>query len=72
MEVSEGKGSVKKTTRDPEMSLGIDSLAMLLFGQISATRANRMGIIDVMMEDALTKYDNLLQTDYMPFCCDII
>ncbi len=72
MEISGGKGSVKRTGKTPEITMGINSMAMLLFGQHSATKAERMGIIDVMMEDALTEYDRLLRTDYMPFCCDII
>jgi hypothetical protein len=45
---------------------------MLFFGQISATKAMRMGILDAMKEDALKRYDRLLRTEYLPFCCDVI
>ena len=72
MEISGGKGSIKKTEKAPEISMEINSLAMLLFCQHDATTAKRIGIIDVMAEDALPRYDNLFKTDYKPFCCDII
>ena len=72
MEISDGKGSITKTDKDPEISMGINSMAMMLFGQISATRAMRTGLAEVKKEDALTRFDRLLGTEYMPFCCDII
>ena len=72
LKINDGKGSIEKTDMASEVSMTINSLAMILFGQLSTTRAVRMGIIDVVKEDALSGYDRLLKTDYMPFCCDII
>ena len=72
MEISNGKGTVKKTDKAPEVSMSIDNFTMILFGQISATKAMKMGMLDVIKEDALTMYDRLLRTEYMPICCDII
>ncbi len=72
LKIKDRKGSIEKTDSEPEISMGINSLAVILFGQLSTTRAMRMGIIDVVKEDALPGYDRLLKTDYMPFCCDII
>jgi predicted acetyltransferase len=72
MEISNGKGIVKKTDKTPEVSMSINSFAMILFGQVSAARAMRMGMLEVIKEDALTAYDRLLRTEYMPICCDVI
>ena len=72
MKIRDGKGSIERTDIEPEVSMTINSLAMILFGQISTTRAMRMGIVDLKKEDALPRYDRLLRTEYMPFCCDII
>ena len=72
LKIRNGKGAIEKSNMEPEVSMSINSFAMLLFGQISATRAMRMGILEVEKEDALQKYDMLLKTEYMPFCCDII
>lgn len=72
MEISDGKGSIKRTNKNPEASMTINTLAMILFGQISATSAMRMGRIDEIREDAFIRYDRLLRTEYMPFCSDII
>ncbi|MFC1837960.1 enhanced intracellular survival protein Eis [Thermodesulfobacteriota bacterium] len=72
MKISNGKGSINKTDKDPEVSMTINSFAMMLFGQITATKAMRMGRLDVMKEDSLTRYDRLLRTEYMPICADII
>ncbi len=72
VEISNGKGSIKRTEKGPEITTTINSLGMLLFGQISATRAMRMGRLDAAREDAIAKYDRLLITEYKPFCADLI
>ena len=72
MKVVNGKGYAKKTDKDPEITMDINTLAMILFGQISTTKAMRMGILDVIKENALPRYDRLLKTEYIPFCCDLI
>lgn len=72
MTVSDSKASIKKTKKTPEVIMNANSLAMLLFGQLSASNAARMGIIEVKKKNALIRYDRLLRTEYMPFCGDII
>jgi len=72
MEISNGKGTIKRTNKEADFSMSINSFAMILFGQISTTRAMRMGVLDVMRKDALSIFDRLLKTEYMPFCCDVI
>jgi predicted acetyltransferase len=72
MIVSDGKASIKKTKKGAELSMNANSLAMVLFGQLSTTGAARMGIIDVKKKNVLTQYDRLFKTEYMPFCSDII
>jgi predicted acetyltransferase len=72
MKIRDGKGSIEKTEITPEVSVTINSFAKIVFGHISATRAMRMGLLDSINKEVLHKYDRLLRTDYMPFCCDII
>ena len=72
MEISSGKGALKKTDKTPEVSMPIESFAKIFFGHISAERAMRMGMLDVMREEALNRYNSLLRTEYKPFCNDII
>ncbi len=70
--IKNGKGSIEKSDKEPEISMNINTMAMLLFGYVNTGRAAKMGSIDVFKEDTLKKYDRLLSTEYMPFCCDII
>ncbi len=72
MTISGGKASIKKTKKSPEVSMNANSLAMILFGQLSTTNASRMGIIEVKKKTDLNLYDRLFKTEYMPFCGDII
>jgi len=46
------------------------TLAMLAFGQISATEAFRMGRLDLLNHDALPMWDAVMRTKYRPFCPD--
>lgn len=70
LEISNGKAMIEKTDRRPEMELPIDTLSMILFGQISVTRAARMGRLKTFGKESLLKFDRLFQTDYRPFCAD--
>jgi len=49
----------------------ISTLAMLFFGQISATEAARMGRLTVFEQKALSLWDRVLRTAYRPFCADM-
>ncbi len=65
-----GKACVERTERQPEVVLPVDTLAMLLFGQITATRAAEMGRLEVLDPEALRIWDILFQIRHKPFCPD--
>ncbi len=54
----------------PDLTLDIGTLAMLIFGQITATEAARMGRLTVHDARALPRWDAALRTKYRPFCAD--
>jgi predicted acetyltransferase len=54
----------------PDLSLDINTLAMLVFNQISATEAVRMGRAACHDPRALARWDAALRTRYRPFCAD--
>ncbi|MBU0995833.1 MAG: GNAT family N-acetyltransferase [Proteobacteria bacterium] len=62
---------ITKTGKSAEMTVPIDTLAMLVFGQISTTEAARMGRLDVLEQNALPKWDRVLKTAYRPFCANL-
>jgi predicted acetyltransferase len=62
--------TVERTSAEPEVTLPASTLALLLFGQISATEAARMGRLDVHDAAALPTWDALWRTTYRPFCPD--
>jgi predicted acetyltransferase len=61
---------VTRTTAEPDVTLPVTTLAMLFFGQISATEAVRMGRLDAHDERALPQWDALMHTHHRPFCAD--
>jgi len=62
---------VRRTERPAELTLPVSTLAMLLFGQISATRAAEMGRLDVHDHAGLSAWDTIMATAVPPFCADI-
>jgi hypothetical protein len=48
----------------------VSTMVMLVFGQISATEAARMGRLDANEKKALPKWDRIMRTMYRPFCPD--
>jgi predicted acetyltransferase len=54
----------------PDITLTPGTLAMLLFGQITATEAARAGKLDVHDEAALPRWDKTLRTIHKPFTSD--
>ena len=55
---------------DVDLILTPSTLAMLLFNQISASEAARMGRLDVSNAHALSLWDTALRTRYRPFSAD--
>jgi predicted acetyltransferase len=64
------QGEVQRTTAEPQLSMPVTTLAMLFFGQISATEAARMGRLDAHDDRALDQWDTVMRTQYRPFCAD--
>jgi predicted acetyltransferase len=70
LETSAGEARINRTSDDPQLAMPISTLAMLLFGQISAAEAARMGRLDVLEHASLSSWDAAMRTAYRPFCPD--
>lgn len=70
LETSGTQNLIRVTTADPDVAMPISTLPMLLFGQINASEAARMGRLDVYKKAALSTWDMLSSTTYRPFCAD--
>ncbi|MBW2061651.1 MAG: GNAT family N-acetyltransferase [Deltaproteobacteria bacterium] len=70
LETSAAEASITPTGEEPDLVMPISTLALLVFGQISATEAARMGRLDVLKPDALPLWDRVMRTKYRPFCAD--
>lgn len=70
LEASPQGAEVKRTTADAQAVLPVETLAMLLFGQISPTRAVRMGRMAITEKADLSSWDHLFATRHKPFCAD--
>ena len=65
--LSPGGGSVERHEGDVDLRLGVDTLAQLAFGRISATEAAAAGLVDrVRDESVLTRWDAAWRTAYPP------
>ena len=61
---------IERTTAEPDLTLPVSTLAMLLFGQISVTAAADMGRLDAHDLTALNRWDALFAIRHRPFCAD--
>ena len=71
LETSTDGTSINRTSESSQLVIPISTLAMLVFGQISATEAARMGRLDVLDYSALPLWDRVMRTSYRPFCPDM-
>jgi len=71
LEASVDKSSISLTAEEPQLVMPISTLAMLLFGHISATEAAHMGRLDVREDGALSLWDRVMRTKYKTACADI-
>jgi predicted acetyltransferase len=62
-------GSPTLTTA-PDVTMDVNTLAMLAFNQVTASEAARMGRLQVHDANALPRWDAALRTKYRPFCAD--
>lgn len=65
-----GAATVARTEKKPEAGLSVQTLAMLVFGRISATRAARAGLLNVFAPGAMAAWDRLFETRHSAFCPD--
>lgn len=70
LETSPEGGVVTSGAVAPELTMPVSTLAMLMFGRISATQAARMGRLQVHDKAALPKWDAAMRTKYAPYCQD--
>ncbi len=71
LEASPKGSKVSRSRQSPQVAMPVSTLAMLAFGQISATEASRMGRLDVDKPDALPLWDNVMRTQYKACCPDM-
>jgi len=70
IETSPAGNSISRTREEPQLVMPISTLAMLVFGHISATEAARMERLDILNHDALSLWDRVMRTTFRPFCAD--
>jgi predicted acetyltransferase len=70
-QVSTDGSSISRTNDDPQVTMPVSTLAMLVFGQLSTTEAARMGRLDVNDPGALSIWDEVMRTKYRPACADM-
>lgn len=70
LEASTDGSSVGRTSEEPQLTMPVSTLAMLMFGQISASEAARMARLDVGDDSALPLWDKVMRTKYRPACSD--
>jgi predicted acetyltransferase len=70
-DITKGGTTVRRSKRTPQLVMPVSTLAMLFFGQITASQAARMGRLDVSDKKALPLWDRVMHTEYRPFCADM-
>jgi predicted acetyltransferase len=71
LETSSTGTSIHRTRKDTQLVMPVSTLAMLVFGQVSATEAARMERLEVKDKSALLVWDRVMHTKYRPFCADL-
>ena len=71
MDITSGGAEVKRSRKSPQLTTPVSTLAMLFFGQITASAAARMGRLDAVDKKVLPLWDRIMQTSYRPFCADM-
>lgn len=70
LETSTEGSSISRAREEAQLVMPISTLALIVFGHISASEAARMGRLDVNEDSALSMWDKVMRTKYCPFCAD--
>ncbi len=71
LETSPEGASIARTNETPQVIMPVSTLALLAFGQVSASHAASMGRLDANDPDALPRWDKAMRTRYRPACPDM-
>jgi len=64
LETSVEESRIRRTEANPQVVMPVSTLALLMFGQISATEAARMGRLEARQPGALPLWDSIIRTRY--------
>jgi len=70
LETSLAGSTITRSNETPQLVIPTSTLAQIIFGQVKATDAARMGRLDVNEPDALPMWDKTMRTRYRPACSD--
>jgi predicted acetyltransferase len=70
LETSSSGSMIKHSKESPQLDIPISTLALIYFGQISATEAARMGRLNANEPNCLPVWDRVMRTKYKPACAD--
>jgi len=71
LETSPEGASIARTNETPQVVMPVSTLALLVFGQVTASHAAGMGRLDANQPDALPAWDRTMRTRYRPACPDM-
>lgn len=70
LEASPEGTTITRTKETPTLTLDAATLALLVFGTVSPSRAVRYGRAEATPTTDLATWDNMFRTEYAPFCPD--
>lgn len=70
LEAGAGGATIARTTETPQLTLDVSTLAQLLFGQMSPSRAVRCGRAEAAPDAPVAMLDDMWRTAYAPHCPD--
>jgi len=70
LETSGEESRISRTDMNTQVVMPVSTLALLIFGQLSATEAVRMGRLEVHEPGALSLWDSVMRTRYRPSHAD--
>jgi predicted acetyltransferase len=70
LDTSPDGATIKQTGESAQVEMPISTLGLLYFGQLSATKAGRMGRLEVLEPGNLSTWDKVMSTVYRPACAN--